>query len=158
MTEVKELKQIETVAGVPLEIEINGTPYRASPLNIRDQGVIRQHIRAQAMLAYEESLKAMDASSLPSIMERRTQRAAILNKFISDDEMVAWLNTLEGMLFWLHLSISKEHPKVTVEEVEGWMLNPETLEAFADTVAKLSGWTAPEKEKSDSGEAKREEG
>ncbi len=144
----KTFRDIEEVAAQTVAINLGGKDYVLSPLRLRDHAEVRMHVRSQAMQSFMAALRVMPTAERPLPREEQDQLARILRARITDEEMFEFYDTLEGLQYMIWQSLKHQHKDITLEVVEGMLIEPDQLETLCTAIAELSGLRAEEGEQS----------
>lgn len=161
MSKVKQFKDLEQVSEQGLPIEIQGEEYTLKPLALEDHAKAKRKIRAEGLKSYEEYLDMVEADpdmSLPPRTEITKQRTSILQDSISDAEMNDFFTTLQGLQYLVYLSLKKEHPDITLEKIESWLTDYETLDQIATYIEAISNFTSNDEDEDEGSAEGNEDG
>jgi len=95
-----------------IEIEIRGKTYTLTETKLSDFLALRSHIKSRR-------LREVNSLEELSLGERAVIISDVVKMEITDTEVEQEADTLEGMLFLIHRSLSKKHPELTLEDVHG---------------------------------------
>lgn len=150
MVDVKQFRDIEQVAGQPIELVISGKKLILSPLRIRDHASARNHLRIQSVQAYYDWLAILSEDKRPSIREQQEQISQLLRGRILDDQVFEWYGTAEGLQYFLWLSLHQKHPEITLDDVEALLGDETALQVLTAAISELTGLEAPTEGQGDS--------
>ncbi len=136
--DVKQFKDLEHVSGEGVQLELNGKSYTFEALTLKDHAKVRQVIKSENVKAYDEYVKSLDLSERPRLSELVKYKRAILSDIIPETELFEWFNTTEGWQWLVYLSLQHNHPGVTLDDVEGWLNDPESFDAIVSAVQALN--------------------
>lgn len=128
-------------AGMPVKIGEN--TYMLSPLTLEDFGLIENEMlakRPNPMQRVMEVYEKLPEALRDKFLERAYQDAKRTNK-IPAAEVAAYVDSIEGMMLSMWLSIKKCHPEITREKMNEIMrsLSPKDVEAMRESRDIASG-------------------
>ena len=137
----RQRRDIEEIAGEGIEVKVGEEIWKLAPLRIRDLAAAKARIRGNRRASYQEYVDSMPEGEQPSREEQQLEHDEIRRQFISDLEVGQWwISELEGMLWLIHRSLSKENPDVTMEEVEGKLSDVKAMVDLSTQIATQSGF------------------
>jgi hypothetical protein len=133
------------VTAAPIEIELGGKTFKMRPLSIADLGEfenwVRQKIISNAMHAARD-LPARDRRDLTSEAIRRdliSEAISIASSVTYDSrEAQGMMQSIEGAGELVCLSLRREHPDITREQVVGMLANVMQFSELAESLMKIS--------------------
>ena len=99
-----------------LELDIKGKPYTLTEFSAKDLADFEKHVLGERVRSFRELSEGMDES------ERLSQMSNMIKAGLPDMEVLDEMNTMAGVLFLLHKSLSYCHPELTADDV-GLMLD-----------------------------------
>lgn len=153
----KHFKDLHVVAAKPVEAELAGQKLKLYPLTVDDVADVKAQIRARRLQGLDTFHAEQTRLAGPTDQrDRRLSQRAILESFIPDEEVFAWLlYTLEGTIRFLWLSLRhgvgmEDLPLSEVEElVQSASQSPLTqdqLKQLTSLLGDISGVQAKEPE------------
>jgi len=99
-----------------LELDIKGDPYTLTEFSAKDLADFEKHILERRVRLFRELSEGMDET------ERLNQMSDMIKVGLPDMEVLDEMNTMSGVLFMLHKSLSYCHSDLTIDSV-GLMLD-----------------------------------
>jgi hypothetical protein len=130
------MSDLSTVTAAPIEIELGGKTFKMRPLSIADLGEfenwVRQKIISNAMHAARD-LPARDRRDLTS------EAISIASSVTYDSrEAQGMMQSIEGAGQLVCLSLRREHPDITREQVVSMLANVKQFSELAESLMKIS--------------------
>lgn len=126
-----------------MPVKIGENTYMLSPLTLEDFGLIENEMlakRPNPMQRVMEVYEKLPEALRDKFLERAYQDAKRTNK-IPAAEVAAYVDSIEGMMLSMWLSIKKCHPEITREKMNEIMrsLSPKDVEAMRESRDIASG-------------------
>ena len=106
-------------AGSPVVVRLGGRDYKMAALTLRDFGTIEQHLlarRPNILKVVAESCADLPPETAKVMMEKAYDDMKKGNT-IPATEIAEWVDTFEGMVFSIWLSLQKEHAELSLDDV-----------------------------------------
>lgn len=153
------MSDVTQAVAAPVEVVIDGQPWRFAPLRYVDIGEIEQWMRDRFLKVGMDTLRLLKAEGFltPEAASNEAVRIARVARQLSfvpslaefgdspGNEAAAvsstLLNSLEGLcrLFWL--SLRREHPTITLESVTVWAGDMQTRQALRAALDRANSAT-----------------
>ena len=108
------------MSAAPLSLHFDGREYRMSPVTDADMGEIERWVQSHILRVARESLDDdTPESDRRIVIDSAMQKSAMVN--LATPDSIMQMNSLQGLtrLYWLGLR--KNHPDITIREVEQLM-------------------------------------
>lgn len=111
---------VNRAAGSPTTVTLDGKTYIMEPLTLKDFGVIENEYlkrRPNPLKAVAEAKGVLSPEDYDKLLTQAYRDAVNVAK-ASPQEISEWLDTREGVVFSIWLSLRKNHPELTKEQAE----------------------------------------
>ena len=134
---------LNRAAGSPVSIEIGGQTYIMEPLTLRDFGTLEAEYlknKPNPLKQVAEAKEFLNDEDFQVLLTQAYRDAMEVNKATSE-EIAQWLDTPAGISFSAWISMRKNHPELSREEVDDLLgtLNQQQLEHIAEQRDVASG-------------------
>jgi hypothetical protein len=134
------------MSAAPLEITVKRKDSQGNPINVKYRlSPLDQHNLGEfdrwAQDRYLDRVKA-NTKDLPEAMRMELLHRAFIeaaNITLSSKQGSELMLTVEGMVKLFEISIRKEHPNITPEEITSIMFDSEVLNMVADKISFVNG-------------------
>ena len=145
----------------PTTVELDGKTYIMEPLTLKDMGTLESEYlkdKPNPIKAVAEMRELLDQEDYDKLLAQAYKDATAVNKATSQ-EIADWMDSSQGVIFSVWLSLRKNHPELTREDAEKVInkMGQQELEKLAEQRDVTSGLdelgnstgrsTGPEKEK-----------
>jgi hypothetical protein len=134
---------INRAAGSPTTVKLEGKTYIMEPLTLRDFGIIENEYlkrRPNPLKAVAEVKDILAEEDYEKLLTQAYRDATNVSK-ASPQEISEWLDTRDGVVFSIWLSLRKNHPELTKEMAEAAIqqMGEEQLKNIAESRDVASG-------------------
>lgn len=124
---------VETASAAPTPVKLGDKTYLLSPLDTRDFGIILRSVKLHMMQLAKDAAEGLPSAEREMLLKHAYDRAAEVQ--YGHAQVLALMQDIDCITQMVWLSIRKEHPQITLEEVAKLLTNDE---AFADANVKLT--------------------
>lgn len=128
-----------------MKVMLGDKEYRISPLQDCDFGAFERWVQKRYLATTKENLDGLTEDQVNRQLDRAFERASMIT--FASPEAGALMSSLEGAVFLFWLSIRKEHPDLTEEDVGKLLLDSASRDTAMDIVADLNKEHSPIKKK-----------
>lgn len=138
---------LETMTGAPMVNGFqapDGRQFTLSAVGLADLGAMNMHLKALPLLAMQHALRTAPEDVARYMLNLAYREIEKSIHVVDRERFVDGMQSLAGVSFILWRSIRKEHPTVTLEQVESW-LDEKNFGDIRARMLTLAGFVTPEK-------------
>ena len=138
MSEVNNAQESEATISAPGTIKLGNTTYLVAKPSEKDVFAVFFHAKKEAKKLFNPIQEVTDAlRGLPVSEQQKTELLLQAHRVkVSgeepEDASTAYLTSPRGAAFYAWMLIRKEHPGVTLEEIQGLITEDNVVSVFAD--------------------------
>ena len=145
------MSKLGTASKAPFIFVVGGREYQLAPTEIADLGEFEKWLEVRPFEAARKQMKALGDMLTPeatSIILEGAQKAAD-NSAIDTLSYAQRMASLEGTIYMMWLSLRKNHPDITREEV-GAFVTIDNLQEWQDRLDQVTGMVDADENPTDS--------
>jgi len=124
------------ITAAPSTLEMGGKVYTVSPLQDRDYGEFERWVQDRYLDVATRNVDKIPSENREAFLQHAYDTAAEIT--IHSDRALSLMVTVEGSAFLLWLSVRRDHPEATYEEVLRFATDPKTLQKAMEKVEQLN--------------------
>lgn len=117
-------------------VKIGTRSFRMSPLQDKDYGEFEAWVQDRHIDLFKRNLSGLDDGERQRQLDRAFDRAAEIG--IQSDEAMSAMCTVDGVSKLIWMSVRREHPDVTEDEVISLMTSPENIRQALDAIDNVN--------------------
>lgn len=126
---------VAKAAGKGLEITLKGEVYRITPLTINDLAEFEAFVKSQRLKVFLNATKGDDGLTSKERIDTITK---IASQEFTDTDIGEHMATITGTRFLMWRALSKEQPKLKLEDM-GTLIDMNNFKEIADLLNAVSG-------------------
>ena len=124
------------IAATPTEVVLKGKTWRVSPLRDRDYGEFERWMQDEVLATAQRACTGLPTEERIALMKHAFDCARQLT--LNSLDGMSKLGSMRGAIKMLWLSLRREHPDVTEEEVFEMCADGDTFSAAMDAIERLN--------------------
>lgn len=123
---IKSDVDVSTAMASPGTVTLAGKKYRLTPLKQREWGEFERWLKDSYLELAKRNVRGMEGEDRDLLLKHAFDRAALIT--FQSSEAINAMETFDGAVKLVWLSLRAEHPDLTEENVATLLLDPKTLE------------------------------
>lgn len=124
------------MSGAPLTIVYQRKTYKFSPLRDLDYGEFEMWAQDRFIQVTKRNIKDLPEADQKILLMNSFEKAALIT--FSSKEARVLMKSVEGAAFLCYLSLRREHPDMTLDEVRTLCTHPSFIDVAFSTIAELA--------------------